>query len=277
LSFVLTAGLARKYDASILLRIDDMDHDRVRKDYIDDIFETLRFLNIPWDEGPRSTEEHLHFFSQKLRLKIYQDALNTLASKNMLFACSCSRADLELLGNHNGYSGTCLEKNIPLDEINVQWRMKTSILQEIHLTDLLNGDIKTVLPATMKYFQVRKKNGDPAYQICSLMDDMHLGVDLIVRGEDLWNSTLAQISLSEALETQQFSKAHFLHHPLLKNEENEKLSKSAGDTSIHFLRKKGYTPGEIWEILANRLNLMEKPHNWQEMYQLVSQNWLKLP
>jgi len=221
LSFVLTAGLARKTGASILLRIDDMDQERVRKEYLDDIFETLSFLNIPWDEGARSTEEHQQFFSQKLRQKNYQEALKKLESDNLLFACNCSRADLE-----------------------------TTI--------------------------VRKKNGDPSYQVCSLMDDLHFGIDLIVRGEDLCDSTLAQVYLADALRATSFLKTSFIHHPLLKNDSHEKMSKSSGDTSVHFLRKNGSVPADIWAILAGKLNLKEKPQNWQEMYQLISQNWLNL-
>ena len=54
LSFALTAGLARQTGAGILLRIDDLDKGRVSKDYIDDIFDTLHFLRIPWNEGPRT-------------------------------------------------------------------------------------------------------------------------------------------------------------------------------------------------------------------------------
>ena len=105
LSFVITAGLARKNGAEILLRIDDMDHERVRKEYLDDIFETLTFLEIPWDEGPRSTEEHQKKFTQKLRQKLYQSGLDKLVSKNLVFGCRCSRTDLEISNTQNGYSG----------------------------------------------------------------------------------------------------------------------------------------------------------------------------
>ncbi|MFN6375208.1 MAG: glutamate--tRNA ligase family protein [Chitinophagia bacterium] len=272
LSFVLTAGLARKTGASILLRIDDMDQERVRKEYLDDIFETLSFLNIPWDEGARSTEEHQQFFSQKLRQKNYQEALKKLESDNLLFACNCSRADLETT---IGYHGTCLHKNMPLLANNVQWRLKTEHLGIQH-RDLLKGDVTNELPTAMQYFQVRKKNGDPSYQVCSLMDDLHFGIDLIVRGEDLCDSTLAQVYLADALRATSFLKTSFIHHPLLKNDSHEKMSKSSGDTSVHSLRKNGSVPADIWAILAGKLNLKEKPQNWQEMYQLISQNWLNL-
>src|SRR5580698_8544901 len=54
LSFALTAGLARRSGASILLRIDDLDRERVSREYVEDIFDALNFLGIPWDEGPRN-------------------------------------------------------------------------------------------------------------------------------------------------------------------------------------------------------------------------------
>ena len=75
LSFALTAALARRAGAAILLRIDDLDRERVSRDYVEDIFETLRFLGIPWDEGPRDFSEYERVWSQLHRLRLYREAL----------------------------------------------------------------------------------------------------------------------------------------------------------------------------------------------------------
>src|ERR1700723_1841788 len=75
LSFALTAALARQTGAGILLRIDDLDRGRVSKDYVEDIFETLRFLGIPWDEGPRSLGEYEREYTQLRRMELYGEAL----------------------------------------------------------------------------------------------------------------------------------------------------------------------------------------------------------
>src|SRR5687768_5857036 len=94
LSFALTAAIARKRGARILLRIDDMDRDRVQPDYIDDIFEVLRFMGLPWEEGPKDAAEFLQRFSQQHRLPLYEAALQQLEKKGQVFACTCSRAQV---------------------------------------------------------------------------------------------------------------------------------------------------------------------------------------
>src|ERR1700722_17238392 len=78
LSFALTAALARRTGAGILLRIDDLDRGRVSKDYVEDIFETLRFLEIPWDEGPRDFIDYQRVYTQLRRMQLYQEALQQL-------------------------------------------------------------------------------------------------------------------------------------------------------------------------------------------------------
>ena len=277
LSFVLTAGMARKYGASILLRIDDMDQERMRKEYLDDIFDTLQYLDIPWDEGPRSAEEHLSTFSQKHRIDSYRETLNHLQEKKLVFACACSRSTLDQAADPNQYPGTCRGQNISLDASNVQWRLKTNPDALIKMHDLLKGILSTQLPKGMESFQVRKKNGDPSYQLTSLIDDLYFGVDLIVRGEDLWDSSLAQLSLAGLLDQPSFLSAKFLHHPLLTNDGNEKLSKSAGATSIQYLRRSGLTKEEIFSKGAAAIGSDQHPQNWQELSLILEKNWVDLP
>jgi glutamyl/glutaminyl-tRNA synthetase len=81
----------------------------------------------------------------------------------------------------------------------------------------------------MKDFVVKKKDDFPAYQLASLIDDIHFGVDLIVRGEDLYSSTIAQHYLADVLQKDSFKNITFHHHPLIMADGDKKLSKSAGD------------------------------------------------
>ena len=76
----------------ILLRIDDLDRERVAAGYVEDIFETLRFLGIPWDEGPVDVGDFERNWSQMTRLSLYAEALARLRESGVVFACSCSRA-----------------------------------------------------------------------------------------------------------------------------------------------------------------------------------------
>jgi len=74
-SFALTAALARRSGAEILLRIDDLDRERVQREYVEDIFETLAFMGIPWDRGPRSFDELTRAWSQVLRMPIQRSVV----------------------------------------------------------------------------------------------------------------------------------------------------------------------------------------------------------
>src|SRR5579863_6846848 len=88
LSFAITAAIAEKTGAKILLRIDDLDRDRVNREYVEDIFDTLNFLQIPWDEGPRNYKEYESEYSQLYRMDLYQVALQQLKDSGQVFACT---------------------------------------------------------------------------------------------------------------------------------------------------------------------------------------------
>ncbi|MEO6981295.1 MAG: glutamate--tRNA ligase family protein, partial [Mucilaginibacter sp.] len=85
LSFSITAALARKTGAKILLRIDDIDQARANTEYVQDIFDTLNFLEIPWDEGPRSVKEFEESYSQVHRLNLYNEAFETLRNSGAVY------------------------------------------------------------------------------------------------------------------------------------------------------------------------------------------------
>lgn len=247
-SFLLTEALAKKYQANILLRIDDMDRERSEDTYVLDIFDTLNFLGINWQEGPKDMTGFKADFSQIHRLSLYNNILEKLKEKGCVYACTCSRSEI-LKKNKNGfYDGTCRHKNIPLESGQVNWRLNTSEKLSLRVKTL-QGYTDTFLPDSMNDFVVRKKDGLPAYQLTSLADDLYFEVDLIVRGEDLWASTLAQLYLAAVLNEDRFLNSTFHHHPLLLSHTNEKLSKSAGDTSIQFLRSQGKTVDEIKGML----------------------------
>lgn len=220
LNFLLTAALAQRTGASVLLRIDDGDRERYRRAYAADIFETLHFLNIQWQEGPHDLQEFEQRWSQRHRLPLYHGVLKKLQERGCVFACTCSRTQI---GNCN-----CEQKTFPMDTPDASWRLRTDETPVAVRT--IDGNVITApLHGEMKNFIVRRRDGLPAYQLCSVVDDLHFGIDLIVRGEDLWPSTLAQHYLAKALGEEEFSAIRFLHHLLLTNERGEKLSKSAGN------------------------------------------------
>ncbi|MBK6994420.1 MAG: hypothetical protein IPH31_05680 [Lewinellaceae bacterium] len=170
--------------AKIFLRIDDLDSDRNRPEYTQDIFDSLEWLKLDWDSLPaiaRSAKEGAAIArSAKEGKTIYQSAnlpryliiLNRLRERNLLFACRKSRRDLEQY--NNVYPPEFREQGLDLDETNVAWRIKTPA--NFPLPD----------------FVVRRRDGIPAYQVASFADDLHLGITHIIRGADLEDSTTAQ-------------------------------------------------------------------------------------
>ena len=262
LSFAITAGLAQKTGAKILLRIDDLDRLRVNDEYLQNIFDTLNFLQIPWDEGPRDIKEFKDKYSQLHRMPLYNVAFKQLYDAGLVFACTCSRKQMREEGSVN--SCTCFEHNQPLTAQNVNWRLLTTG-DDVAVKNYDGHIIRAALPASMHNFIIKKKDGFPSYQLASLIDDVFYGIDLVVRGDDLWPSTLAQHELALALKQSAFHHIGFFHHPLLMEQSGQKLSKSAGATSVRYLRQHGHTAADIYTLTALMLGINQHTENWQQL------------
>ena len=270
LSFAYTHALAKLTGAKVLLRIDDMDQARREDRYLQDVFDTLNFLGIPYDEGPKDIVDFDSNFSQVLRRTLYDNMLQALIDRNLVYACTCSRTDILKASPDGSYQGTCRHLSLLLNTPGAALRLKTDPHAILHLTDVFGNTTKHTLPATMNDFVVRKKEGDPAYQLTSLTDDLHFGVDLVVRGSDLFPSTLAQLYLAQLLNCQPFLHTTFHHHPLLIAADGQKLSKSAGTNAISQFRKTGTLPGDVLAPVAEYLRLQQKPKNWMQLVEMIS-------
>jgi glutamyl/glutaminyl-tRNA synthetase len=252
-SFVLTYHLAKKHQAKILLRIDDLDRERVKKAYIQDIFDTMDFLEIPFQLGPKTYQEFKQEYSQHLRQDLYQAAILDLQKKDKLFACDCSRSKISSNNSHGIYPGSCRKRQIPFNTPNCALRIKTPFGEGVTILTLDDGQKTALIPGILTDVVVRKKDGFPAYQLASLVDDLHYAVDFIVRGKDLWGSSLVQLWIAQELGNSKFHKTIFHHHQLLLGVNKQKLSKSAGDTSIRFFRLAHKTKIDVFQHLANLL------------------------
>ena len=161
---------------------------------------------------------------------------------------------------------TCYEKHISLATENASWRLFTGDNSEVAIKTYSGETINTALPDDMKNFVVRKKDGFPAYQLTSLMDDLFYGVDLIVRGQDLWPSTIAQHVLANVFgEGNNFGGATFYHHPLIMETGDKKLSKSAGATSIKYLRENGKNPADVFAFIAGMAGIEQPVNSWEQL------------
>lgn len=271
LSFAITTARAAQMGAQVLLRIDDMDRPRVDRCYVEDIFETLDFLQIPWHEGPKNYTDFEGQYSQAHRMGLYAQALDELLQLGCVYSCTCSRARLHALNSQGIPSCGCRERHLPPHQPDATWRLITDPHAELTVRLSPTGTTRAVLPGSMAGFVVRKKDGSPAYQLATVIDDLHYGITHIVRGLDLWESTLAQHYLAQCLGSVGFGDIVFHHHPLLLGDDGIKLSKSAGATSIQYLRAQGTPPADVYRLIAAQLGYTEAPSTALELGQLY---WL---
>ena len=212
----------------------------------------------------RNPAEYENEYSQRHRMDIYVKALQQLKEDGLVFACTCSRAQVLSNGADKGYPGACRNKHIPLDTEKTSLRLLTDDKKGL-LLNTLTGVVTTTLPVSMQDFIVKRKDNIPAYQLISILDDEHYGVDLVVRGDDLWASTLAQLYLSAALKQSIFPGTTFYHHPLIIGADGNKLSKSEGATSVHYLRMEHKSATDIYTIIGETLSIKEPVTNWESL------------
>lgn len=258
-SFLLTALLTKKNKGTLLLRIDDIDDERKRPEYVDDIFYSLEWLGIQWQEGPTGPDDFELNWSQHKRLDLYNTTLSELQNRKLVFACECSRKKLASLAGF-AYPGTCEHLNIPLDQPDVSWRIPVPENAIVSFNDEQKGKVDFPLGADSGSFIVRKKDTLPSYQLASLVDDVHFRMNYIVRGEDLLSSTASQLYLAEKLGMKSFPECKFLHHQLEKDDQGHKLSKTAGSISLQYMRKHGIKPGEVYKLLTEQFLNLENQH-----------------
>lgn len=277
LSFALTTDLAARTNAKVLLRIDDLDRERVKQVYVQDIFDTLDFLEIPWHEGPANPREFDREYSQTHRMHLYRQALQHLQETGGLFACACSRADILRQSKNGAYPGTCRDRTIPYETENTSWRLRTTSEKVLPVNLWESKTIDAELPFSMRDFVVRRKDGLPAYQLASLIDDLYFDVNLVVRGEDLWESTLAQIYLAGVMGQHSFGRNIFHHHRLLKDPGGGKISKSTGSgtdgmVSVRTLRKQGKKRAAVYSLIGSMLGLSRPVTDWRSLAAAVDNN-----
>jgi glutamyl-tRNA synthetase len=263
-SFLLTKALAKKHGAKILLRIDDLDRDRYRPEYVEDIFTTLDFLEIKIDQGPKNSKEMESTWSQVHRLPIYTEGLAQLERSKLTFSCTCTRSQILQIDPRGIYLGQCLDRRMPLNKHESSWRINTLDADFLDYIAYPATPKSALIPEEASCYVVRKKDLLPAYQLTSLLDDLHFGVDLIVRGQDLFPSTLGQLDLARILGKEGFAKTTFYHHALLKGPDQSKLSKSAGAYSIRQLRQDGKTLADLFLLLGQSLGMNQELRSFED-------------
>jgi glutamyl/glutaminyl-tRNA synthetase len=258
LNFACTWLLVRKQGGKLRLRIDDRDTVRSKPEYVEDIFRTLDWMGLDWDEGPQTPDEQERFYSQALRGDRYDEIVQELIKSGKVFACNCSRKTV------HHHVCTCRTKNISLNHPDTALRIVTPT-QPVAVHDLVKGEQFISLENEMKDFVIRRRDGITAYQLFSLTDDVDFDINLIVRGEDLLSSTAAQLYLATLLPPNNFAQTTFYHHSLLHDETGKKLSKSAGSLSLKTMREQGTSAAQLYIALSTMLRLKDKCTSLNQM------------
>ena len=275
-SYLLAWLDARSVGGSIILRIEDLDLNRCSESFAEQIADDLQFLGLDWDNELRPE------FYQSRRTSMYEDIFRQLMKHDMLYPCYCSRSQrLAASAPHPGeysHDTGCRCKYLSYYErLQLEKAGKTPAWKirvpdkEIVFTDGHYGAVRQNL-ADDGDFIVRRSDGVFAYQLAVSFDDMAMGVNRVVRGRDLLNSTAKQIWLINELGG---IPPEYCHAPLLISESGKKLSKRDGDLSIIQLRK-SYSAEEIIGFLAKQLNIGDcKPTGVQEL--LNRFDWSLIP
>jgi glutamyl-tRNA synthetase/glutamyl-Q tRNA(Asp) synthetase len=249
-------GLGARLGADVLLRIEDHDSQRSRREYEHALLDDLDWLGFVPDLFPTDAfRSGVCESRQSDRQAIYADRAGDLISRGLVYGCTCSRQQVMAAsgGEARAYPGTCRTRGIAPAE-GVTWRVRMESGRET-FDDVLAGPHRQAPSIDSGDVVIRDRRGNWTYQFCVVVDDFLQGIDLIVRGEDLLSSTGLQIALARLLGRP--TPPRFAHHPLIMKSADQKLSKSDDDTGIRDLRAAGWSAEDVIGAAAHRVGLTE--------------------
>jgi glutamyl-Q tRNA(Asp) synthetase len=229
--------IARARGARVLLRIEDHDRERCRPEYEAGILDDLDWLGFRPDVYPTDCFRAGPCEGrQSDRDAVYREALEMLRARGLVYGCDCSRRTTGSV-----YSGRCRTRGLPLAD-DVGWRVRMDGGEET-FDDLLLGPQRQDPSRQCGDVLLRDRLGNWTYQFAVTVDDWRQGIDLVVRGVDLLDSTGRQIRLARLLGRE--APPVFAHHPLIMKTPQQKLSKADGDTGVRDLRANGWTAEQV--------------------------------
>ena len=206
-----------------LLRLEDVDTPRVVKGSDRQILQDLEVFGFEWDG------EVLY---QSDQFENYREKLSELIEKGICYACECSRRTLREGGVKTGpmgqiYPGICRDKKLSTTDHSI--RVNTASVETSGFTDKVFGPVELNIRDQVGDFVLRRTDGIYAYHLAVVVDDAQQGINQIVRGADLLESTCLHLYLQQLLG---LPTPEYLHIPLIKNTRGQKLSKQAGATAV---------------------------------------------
>lgn len=209
---------AKKHGGTIVFRSEDTDKERSKREFEDDIKESLTWLGLSWDE----------FYRQSERADIHAEKLRSLIT-----------ADKAYISEEESKK----EAGVKVKVVRLRNPGK-----RITFTDALRGEI-SFDTTELADFAIARSETDPLYHFAVVVDDAEMGITHVIRGEDHISNTPRQILIQEALG---YARPEYAHYPLHLAADRSKLSKRKGDVAVRDYRSKGY----LSEALLNYLALL---------------------
>jgi glutamyl-tRNA synthetase len=287
-TFLITWWMARQSGAKIYMRMEDLDATRAKPESVRQAYEDLHWLGMDWDAYPETQNAKFQTQNQVVqseRLALYGGALESLWGQRAIYPCVCTRADIAAAvaeaasAPHEDdiqprYRGTCREKFAGAtlqDAIGMAlavWGRACLRLKvregDVAFEDVIAGpqmlDVQRDagdFPVTRFFELSAVRTGlPPAYQLACVVDDHAMGIDLVIRGDDLLSSTPRQLLLYEALE---YSVPRFAHVPLVIGPDGKRLAKRHGESRIAQFRAAGLPPERVVGWAAWRSGQIDQP------------------
>jgi len=252
-------AFARQQGGQFLLRVEDTDRARFQADSEQQVYDTLHWLGLDWDEGPDKGGPYAPY-RQSERLETYRPHVDRLLADGHAYLCWCSGARLTEMREDQqrrklptGYDRRCVgltrEQRAELDGFSEQPVVRMLVPDDppLHFVDLIRGEVSAPRPDDQVLL---KADGFPTYHLAVVVDDHLMGITHVVRGEEWISSTPKHLLLFDWLG---WERPAFAHMPLLRNADKSKISKRKNPAArLTWFVEQGYLP----EALLNFLGLL---------------------
>ena len=234
--------LARQQGGAFILRIEDTDEERNREEWVEGIYDAMRWVGLDWDELYRQSE----------RKALYEAAAHQLEASGHAYWCECTRDDVDARakerGGPPGYDGFCRDRGLQRGEGRAL-RFRTPDEGTTIVHDLIRGDVEFD-NATIDDPVIVRSTGVPIFVLANVVDDADMRISHVIRSEEHLPTTPKHILLWAAL-------GHgepplYAHPPVVVNEKRQKLSKRRDPVALELYRDEGYLP----EVMLNYLALI---------------------
>ncbi len=262
-AFLLAWLGARSRGGKVILRLEDIDPQRAKPHFAEQLMRDLRWLGLDWDEGPDVGGPGAPY-QQSARTGYYAAALESLLARGLAYPCYCTRKELKDLagapqaGDETAprYPGTC--RNLSPEaraareaegrRAAIRLRFGPASLGECNIRgirDLILGPVD--LPPEDDDFALRRSDGVYAYQLAVVLDDIAMGVNQVARGRDILDSTGRQLFLYRLFAA---AAPAYAHLPLILDHQGFRLAKRHNSLALASLRESGLGPEKVIGWLA---------------------------